>query len=183
MEDPEILLEDRRFKVVRKVWVDPDGIERAGQIICHPGAVAILPLVDDGRICLIRNHRYAVDEQLVEIPAGTLEPGEDPLRAAHRELAEETGYRARSMERLTTFYTSPGILDERMTLFLATGLTPGPMKLEPGEHLVAFLADWDEALEMIRDGRIRDAKTLAGLLYYGAFGRDHLMNPTSPKLV
>ena len=167
----EILLENRLFKVVHQVQVDPDGTERSRQIIRHPGAVVILPLLDDGQICLIRNHRFAVDEKLVELPAGTLEPGEDPLPAAHRELAEETGYRARSMTRLTAFYTSPGILDERMTLFLAAGLTPGPTKLEPGEHLVSFLATWDEALEMTRDGRIQDAKTLAGLLYYGAFRR------------
>ena len=169
MEDSNVLLECELFKVVRHRRVGPDGIEHSRPVIRHPGAVVMLPLLDDGRIALIRNHRFAVDERLVELPAGTLDSGEDPRDAAHRELAEETGFRARSMELLITFYTSPGILDERMWLFVATGLTPGPTKLESGEDILPLVVTWDEALAMARDGRIRDVKTLAGLLYYEAF--------------
>jgi ADP-ribose pyrophosphatase len=103
------------------------------------------------------------------LPAGTLEPGEDPLAAAHRELAEETGYRAGSMELLVSFFSSPGILDERMHLYLAKDLAPGPMDLQAGEEIQPVLVPWAEALCMARDGRIIDAKTLIGLLFYESF--------------
>ena len=171
MSQPEVLLQARLFRVERLMMLGKDGAVHTREIIRHPGAVVILPLVDDGRIALIRNYRVAVEESLIELPAGTLEPGEDPRKAAYRELAEETGYRAGSMELLTSFYSSPGILDERMHLFLATGLQPGPMALEGGEQIEPLLGTWEQALEMVREGRIRDAKTLTGLLYYDAFRR------------
>ena len=171
MEQPQTLFEGRRFRVVREIQVTPDGQQHVREVVRHPGAVAILPLLDDGRICFVNNFRVAVDRTLVELPAGTLEPGEDPAETARRELAEETGYRADKIRLLTSFYTSPGILDERMHLYLATGLTPGPTALEPGEDIRPLLATWPEALEMVRDGRIHDAKTLVGLLYYEAFHR------------
>jgi ADP-ribose pyrophosphatase len=163
--DSQILFEGRRFRVERRVETGPDGREHLRDIVRHPGAAVILPLLDDGRLCLVRNYRPAVRETLIELPAGTLEPGEDPARTALRELAEETGYRAGRLERLISFYSSPGILDEHMHLYLARDLTPGPMALDPGEQLEPLLCSWQEALAMIDRGEIHDAKTLAGLLY------------------
>ena len=171
MVRPQILLETKRFRVVRETQVTPDGKEHSREVVRHPGAVVILPLLDDGRICLIHNYRVSVDKTLLELPAGTLEIGEDPAVAAGRELSEETGYRAKRIELLSVFYMSPGILDERMHLYLATGLESGPMALDPAEDIVPLRMSWDAALAMARDGRIQDAKTLASLLYYHTFYR------------
>src|SRR5262245_13434730 len=127
--EPEELLVTRRFRVVRHAEIGRDGAVHTKEIIEHPGAVAILPVLDDGRVCLIRNYRVAVGRTLVEVPAGTLEAGEDPAATAARELAEETGYCAASVEKLREFTMSPGILNERMHLFLARGLQPGSTAL------------------------------------------------------
>ena len=135
------------------------------------GAVTIVPLLDDGRVCLVENYRAAVQERLVELPAGTLEPPEEPVKTALRELTEETGFRAVHIELLTTLCMSPGILDEKMYVYLATGLTAGEMSLEPGEDIRVVCLAWDEALNMVRDGTIRDAKSVAALLYYETFRR------------
>ncbi len=171
MAEPDVLFEGIRFRVVSLTQTMPDGSSHLRQVVCHPGAVAIVPLVDAERLCLVENYRVAVDETLLELPAGTLEPGEPPSETALRELAEETGYRAGKLEHLATFYTSPGILDERMFLFLATQLEPGEPALEAGEQIQTRVCTRAEALEMIRQGRIRDGKTLAGLLYYEALVR------------
>jgi len=173
VEQSDVLFSGTRFRVVRQVQVTPDGQKHIRQTVEHPGAVAILPFVDAQRICLLRNYRVAVGQELVELPAGTLEPGEDPAQTAARELIEETGYRAGRIALLTSFYTSPGILDERMYLYLATGLEPGPQALEPGEQIETWIVSWDDALAMARDGRIRDAKTLVGLLYGDRFLRQN----------
>jgi ADP-ribose pyrophosphatase len=171
MTDSETLFQSQRFRVVRATQTTPDGLQRSREVIRHPGAVAILPLLDDGRICLIYNYRVSVGQTLIEIPAGTLEPGEDPDETARRELIEETGYRPAAMQRLTAFYASPGILDERMYLYVATGIEPGATDLQPDEDIRPLLVPFEEALEMVRDGRIQDAKSLAGLLYYDKFHR------------
>ncbi len=169
MDQPEVLLETKRFTVVRQLRRGKAGGTLVKEIIQHPGAVAILPILDDGRVCLIHNERIAVDDTLVELPAGTIEPGEDPADCAVRELAEETGYTANNFEHLHDFWMSPGILRERMHLFLATGLTAGPARLEADETIQTLLVPWDEAIELIANGRIQDAKTLVGLLYYEHF--------------
>lgn len=169
MNTPEILFQAQRFRIERVVQTTPDGNTHVRQIVRHPGAVVILPLLDDGRICFVRNYRVAVEQALLELPAGTLEPDEDPATTAVRELAEETGYRAGRIEHLITFCMSPGILDEKMHLYLADGLKPGEMALEPGEDIQPLLFTWDEALEMARRGEIRDAKSLVGLFYYRMF--------------
>lgn len=171
MDQPEVLLENRLFQVVRLYQKTPEGQSRPREIIRHPGAVVILPVLGDGRVVLIRNYRIAVEDRLVELPAGTLDPGEDPRDAALRELAEETGYRAGAIELLTSFFSSPGILDERMHLYLATKLEPGPTALEQGEDILPLEVPWEEAVRMARDGRIRDGKTLLGLLFYDRFSR------------
>ncbi len=162
----EILLETRRFRVVRHRGRTASGHEYVRETVQHPGAVVILPILDDARVCLIRNYRVAVAQTLIELPAGTLEPGEDPAVTARRELEEETGYRARRIEPLLAFYMSPGILNERMHAYLATGLTKGPAAPEAGEEIEPLVVTWDEATGMARSGEIQDAKTLVALLYY-----------------
>ncbi len=165
----EVLFQAKRFRIERVEQRTDDGTTHYKEIVRHPGAVAILPLLDDGRICFVENFRAAVGQRMIELPAGTLEPPEDPLATARRELLEETGYRAKTIEHLTTFAMSPGIMDEKMYFYAAKGLTPGPMALEAGEDIKVLLLNWDDALEMVRDGRIYDAKTVAGLLYYATF--------------
>jgi ADP-ribose pyrophosphatase len=169
MHNPNIVYQARRFRVERVVQTTPDGAEHIREIVRHPGAVVILPLLDDGRICFVRNYRVAVGQTLIELPAGTLEPGEDTAESAKRELAEETGYRADRIEHLLTFCMSPGILDEQMHLYLATGLHAGPTALEAGEDIQPLLCSWEEALEMVARGEIHDAKTLVGLMHYRMF--------------
>ena len=171
MPPSEVLFQGRRFQVVLQTQVTADGKTHDREVVRHPGAVVILPLLDDGRVCLIRNYRVSVGKTLVELPAGTLEPGEDPAECAARELTEETGFRSGTLDLLTVFYPSPGILDEKMHLYVATRLEAGPTALEPGEDIVPLKLTWDAALAMVRDGRIQDAKTLAGLLYYHTFFR------------
>ena len=164
--DPNLLLETTRFRVVKVHQPLANGLLRTREIVRHPGAVVVLPMVDDDHVCLIRNFRVSVDQFLLELPAGTLEAGEQPEVTAERELIEETGYRAQQIERLHAFYLSPGILDERMHLYLATGLTPGETALEPGEEIENLIVPWDDAISMIYDQRIQDAKTIVGLLFY-----------------
>ena len=171
MDTPDVLYQAKRFRVERVTQESADGSRHAKDIVRHPGAVTIVPLLRDGRIVFEENYRVAVEERLVELPAGTLEPPEEPIKTALRELAEETGYRAARIEHLTTLCMSPGILDEKMYVYAATGLTAGPMALEAGEDIRVLRLTWQEALEMVRDGRIRDAKSVAALLYYDTFRR------------
>ncbi len=169
MNPSEPLFEGRRFRVERAVQTTPDGVEHLRDIVRHPGAVTILPILEHGRVCFVQNFRIAVDETLIELPAGTLEPGEDPAETARRELIEETGYRAGRIELLATFFTSPGILDEKMYVYVATSLTPGETALEAGEEIEPLVVTRQEALAMVRDGRIHDAKTIAALLHFDFF--------------
>jgi ADP-ribose pyrophosphatase len=166
MHKEECLLKCDRFRVVRARRVDPNGVEQERAVIRHPGAVTILPFVDEHHLCLIKNYRISVDRVLVELPAGTLEAGEDPALTAERELAEETGYRARRWRRLQEFYLSPGILDERMHVFAAEDLQSGPPAREAGESIENWVVSWSVALDMIRRGEIQDAKTIVALLAY-----------------
>jgi ADP-ribose pyrophosphatase len=164
-----VVYRGRKIEVVQDVTVLPDGHPVQYDVVLHPGAVVILPLIDAGHVCLLRNRRWAVGEELWEVPAGTLEPPEPPEEAAVRELAEETGYRAGRWRKLLEFYSSPGVLSERMHLFLAEDLTPGPQALEAGEQIRVEVVPWEQALAWARDGTIRDAKTLVALLYWRQF--------------
>jgi len=175
----ELLLATPRFRVESVEVAAADGTLRRREIVRHPGSVAILPVVDESHVCLIRNFRASAGRILVEIPAGTLEPGEDPQAAAHRELAEETGYRAVRMDPLLACYLSPGILDERMQLFIATALKPGPTAREPGEQIENLVTTWDQALRMIDEGEIEDAKTIVSVLAYLQFPRVRRGSPAS----
>jgi ADP-ribose pyrophosphatase len=132
----------------------------------HPGAVALVPVLDDGRIVLIQNRRFAVAETLWEIPAGTLEPGEDPHDCAARELVEETGYRAAKLEPLAEFYTAPGFCNERMHVYVATGLEEVGQNLEPSEQITVHVLAEKDVRERLRDGTIQDGKTMASLYRY-----------------
>lgn len=155
-----------RFQVQRVTQRFPDGRSFQREVVRHPGAVVIVPVLDDGRICMIRNYRVAVDRELLELPAGTLEAGEPPLETAQRELIEETGYRAAQITPLLEFYMSPGILDERMYAFVATGLTEGSPAREDGEQIVNHLVSTAELEVLLAEGKIQDSKSLSAILYY-----------------
>jgi ADP-ribose pyrophosphatase len=154
------------FQVEVLNWVDERGRAIRREVVRHPGAVVVVPVLEGGRVVLIRNYRIAVDERLWELPAGKLEPGEDPAAAARRELEEETGYRCRCVRSIGEFYTSPGFADELMRAFVADGLSFVGQRLEPGEHIEVQEMSRREALSMARDGRIRDGKTIAALLLW-----------------
>lgn len=144
-----------------------DGAMVKREIITTPGAVVIVPLTDRRELRLVKQFRAAAETWVIELPAGTLEPNEDPAIAAPRELLEETGDQAANWRYLGKFYTAPGILDECLHLYLATELTPGPNHLEFDEHIKVMTVPWQEALAMIRRGDIEDAKTIAGLTHAG----------------
>ena len=155
----------------------PDGSQGELEIIRHSGASAVVPLLDeptqrDPRIVLIRQYRYAADGYVYEIPAGRLDEGESPLACAHRELEEETGYRAAAMNPLTTVYTTPGFTDERIHLFLATDLTSGQQRREHDEFLTLSTLPLSQVMQLIERGEICDAKTVVALLFVAAFGRE-----------
>ncbi len=164
--NPELLLETPRFRVERVYYDDAHGQRSTKDVIRHPGAVVVLPVLGDGRICLIRNRRVTVGETLWEAPAGTLDPPESPAACAARELQEETGYVAGRMDALGWFYLSPGIIDERMHLFIAAELTAGEANRMPDEQIENAIVTYDDALAMIRDGTIHDAKTIVALLRF-----------------
>lgn len=145
---------------------------RRREAVVHPGAAVILPLFDDGSVAMIRNVRFAVDETLWELPAGTLEPDEDPAVCAARELTEETGYRAERIDKLTEFYSSPGICTERMHAYLARGLTHVGQDLDATEQIEVEVIAWDRTMQMVQAGEVRDGKTIAALLYWHTFGKD-----------
>ncbi|HZT78858.1 MAG TPA: NUDIX hydrolase, partial [Gemmataceae bacterium] len=161
-----VVYRGRKIQVAVETEALPDGRTARRDVVIHPGAVAIIPMVDADHVCLLQNRRPVVGETLWEIPAGTLEPNEPPEQAAVRELAEETGYRAARWRKLAAFYPSPGVLSERTHLFVAEGLTPGPAHPEAGEDLHPHVVAWQDALAWALDGTIRDAKTLAGLLLW-----------------
>jgi ADP-ribose pyrophosphatase len=164
--DEQTLLKTRRFTVVEKTVTRADGQVASVQYVKHFGSVAILPLLDDGSVCLIRSRRLTVEETLIEVPAGTRELDESPLETARRELAEETGYRAASFEELLAYFPSPGVLSERMWIFVAKGLSAGPPAREANEEIENLVVSWDEALAMVDKRQIHDGKTIVALLAY-----------------
>ncbi|MBW1859329.1 MAG: NUDIX hydrolase [Deltaproteobacteria bacterium] len=152
------------FNVVLEEVTLPNGVVKNREIVRHPGAAAMVPLLDDGNVVLIKQYRHAVGQYVWEIPAGTLEPEEDPLACARRELVEETGYEAATLNKLTEVWPAPGYTDEQIHIFLATGLTVAEQDLEDDEVLEAQPMPLETALEMIRTGEIQDGKTIVGLL-------------------
>ena len=141
----------------------PNGATIDLEIVRHPGAVAVVPLTDDGDVLLIRQYRHAAGGFIYEIPAGKLDPGEAPRDCAARELEEEIGRRASALTHALSFFTTPGFTDEVIHLFLATGLRPGTQKLDRDEVLEVVEMSLDEAIRRIAAGVIRDAKTIIGI--------------------
>ncbi len=144
---------------------EPGGITVDREIICHPGSVVILPELPDGRLLLVRQFRYAARRCLWELVAGGLEPGETPLRAARRELAEETGYHARTFRPLFTFFPSPGFVSEEMHLVEARGLERKRARPEADERIQVGRFTNQQLRKMLRAGKLEDGKTLVGLLW------------------
>lgn len=169
IEHRETLLQASRFRVDRVTYALPDQRVVHREVIQHSGAVVILPVLDDGRVCLIRNYRVAVDQELIELPAGTLEPGEPPIETARRELLEETGYRTDDIQPLMQLLMSPGILHERMYVFVAKRLTAGPPQREAGEEIENLLLNPHEIAKLLFENVIQDSKTVSALLYYFHF--------------
>jgi len=160
------------FKVVSQQVKEPDGVHVRRDIVCHPGSIVILALDEDrtrrrARVLLERQYRHAAGQRLWELPAGSLEPGENKLAAAKRELLEETGFTARKWQRALSFYVSPGFLTETMEVFLARQLTKGKAQPEEDERIAVRFFPLPQAVKMAMTGKIKDAKTLASLFWLG----------------
>lgn len=154
------------FRVIDARAVAPDGFEIHRHVVAHDGSAVMLAVDDRQRILLVRQYRLPAGDYLWELPAGRIDPGEKPLAAAKRELLEETGYRARHWEKLISFYPTPGYVAERMTVFLATGLSLGPAKPQEDERIRCRWFTAEELDRAIRTGRIVDGKTILAFLYW-----------------
>ena len=143
----------------------PDGNTSVREYIRHPGAVVILPITDSGELVLERQHRYALGRDFIEVPAGKIDPGEDDLTCAKRELEEETGYSAAEWREVTTIYPCIGYSDERLAFYLARGLTLGDHARDPDEFLEVFRLSFGEAMDWLRSGKICETKTVIGLFW------------------
>lgn len=157
---------DGRFLKVAKDRIQlPDGKITDREFIKHPGAVVILPLFDDGRVLLERQFRYPLGREFIEFPAGKIDPGEDHLECAKRELVEETGYTATSWQFVCTIHNAIAYSDEHLDIYLARGLTAGEAKLDEGEFLEIFTSTVPEMLSMVKAGQITDVKTIIGAFW------------------
>lgn len=164
MREIETLWRGRKGEA-RVVEVDIGaGGPRRELMVVHPGSVVLVPLLDDGRVVLIRNRRFAVGGAVLELPAGTLEPPEDALTCAHRELLEETGYRAATMDRLGGFWLAPSFSTEWMEVFAARGLRFEGQRLDVGEEISVEALDSERVRDAIRTGALCDSKSLAALM-------------------
>lgn len=146
--------------------LDPGGFEIKRAIVQHAGSAVMMPVDERGRILLVRQYRLPARQYLWELPAGRVDEGETVLKAAKRELVEETGFRAKRWKKIAVFYPSPGFLAEKMTIFLATGLTPGESKPMEDERIETKWFTHRQVGDMIRAGKIRDAKTMIGYCRY-----------------
>jgi ADP-ribose pyrophosphatase len=146
--------------------IEPSGVRATREVITHPGSVVVLPVLPDGRIVLIRQYRYAARQYLWELVAGRIDAGETPQVAAARELIEETGFRAKRFRVFLDVFPTPGFLEERMFILLAEDLTAGEAEPEEDEKIISRAYNRKQLEEMIRGGKLRDAKSIAGILYY-----------------
>jgi ADP-ribose pyrophosphatase len=176
----KVMFRGRVFGVQRERIIEPGGSEVTREIVTHPGSVVILPVFPDGRILMIRQYRYAAGQYLWELVAGTKDPGESFVRGAHRELLEETGYTALRMRKLLDIFPTPGFARENMAIFLAEGLKEGKAQPESDEKIEARIFTLREIENWIRSGKIRDAKSIAGILYYAhGITRDAILRNSS----
>jgi len=159
----DLLLKGRAFAIRRDWMRAPDGRETTFDIIEHHGSVVIVPVDADGNLLFVRQYRHATGQELLELPAGTLEPGEDPRVCAAREIREETGYAADTLELLGKFFLAPGYSTELMSVFLASGLTSSPLAADEDEFISVEKLSVDEALLRAARGEFPDAKSLAAL--------------------
>jgi ADP-ribose pyrophosphatase len=165
----EMIYQGRVFGLRRDEVVEPSGLRATREVITHPGSVVVLPVLPDGRIVMIRQYRHATRQYLWELVAGRKEPEETPKQGAARELLEETGYRAKRFKVFLDVFPTPGFLEERMYLLLAEGLTAGEAQPEEDEKIEVRAYPLKELKQMIKSGRLRDAKSIAGILYYLTF--------------
>ena len=157
------------FGIRRDEVIEPSGVRTTREVITHPGSVVVLPVLPDGRILLIQQYRHAARQYLWELVAGRIDPGETPKVAAARELIEETGYRAKRFRVFLDIFPTPGFLEERMFILLAEGLTAGEAEPEEDEKIISRAYNRKQLEEMIRSEKLRDAKSIAGILYYFRF--------------
>lgn len=157
------------FGLRRDEVIEPNGLRVTREVITHPGSVVVLPVFSDGRILMIRQYRHATRQFLWELVAGRIDAGENPRKAAARELIEETGYRAKRFHVFLDVFPTPGFLEERMYIFLAEELTAGEAEPEEDESIASKSFTPGEIEQMIRRNKIRDAKSVAGILYYLRF--------------
>jgi ADP-ribose pyrophosphatase len=162
----KVVYEGPVFGIRRDEVLEPSGVRATREVITHPGSVVVLPVLPDGKIILIRQYRHATRQFLWELVAGRIDDGEAPRQAAKRELIEETGYRAKSFKVFLDVFPTPGFLEERMYILLAEGVTPGDAQPEEDEKIVSRAYSVAELKEMIRKGHLRDAKSVAGILFY-----------------
>ena len=157
------------FGIRRDEVIEPSGVRTTREVITHPGSVVVLPVLADGRILLIQQYRHATRQYLWELVAGRMDPGETPKKAAARELIEETGFRAKRFRVFLDVFPTPGFLEERMFILLAEGLTAGEAEPEEDEKIISRAYTRKQLEEMIRGGKLRDAKSIAGILFYFRF--------------
>ena len=165
----EIIYEGKAFGVRRDELIEPTGVRTVREVVTHPGSVVLLPVLPDGRIVMVRQYRHACRQYLWELVAGRMERGENPRKGAERELLEETGYRAKKISVFLDMFPTPGFLEERMYLLLAEGLRAGSAQPEEDEKLIVAAYNRKELEGMMLSGKLRDAKSIAGLLFYFAF--------------
>jgi ADP-ribose pyrophosphatase len=157
------------FGIRRDEVIEPSGVRTTREVITHPGSVVVLPVLADKRIVMIRQYRHAAKQYLWELVAGRIDEGEAPRKAAARELMEETGYRAKRFKVFLDVFPTPGFLEERMYILLAEGLSEGQAQPEDDEKIVAKAFTRKDLEQMLLQGKLRDAKSVAGLLYYFRF--------------
>jgi ADP-ribose pyrophosphatase len=162
----QIIYNGKIFGIRRDEVIEPGGVRATREVITHPGSVVVLPVLPDGKILMIRQYRHATRQFLWELVAGRIDAGENPRKAAARELIEETGYRAKSFKLFLDMFPTPGFLEERMYILLAEGLTPGEAQPEEDEKITSRAYTQKELEQMMQQGKLRDAKSIAGLLYY-----------------
>lgn len=166
VEAEQSIFQGRIIRLVERDLVLPNGRRTKFHIVLHPGAVAIVPVHANGDVVLLKQFRPTIGETIYEIPAGTIERGEKPLATAKREIIEETGFSAKKWEKIGEFYTAPGFCTELMHVYVAKGLTPAQLPGDADEILKPVRMPIDAALKLIRTKKIRDAKTIAGLMTY-----------------